>query len=370
MSSTGLLLIDTKAIVANWRYINSQLTDENLSAKTAAVVKANAYGLGVEPVARALKEAGCLYFFVATLQEAIELRDIIGDAPDIYVLGGLSHGCSEEWVSYRLIPVLFDTAYVENWLDRCRHLGRPLPCALKMDTGMHRLGLSAEELHGLVDKKNVAEQLNVTLLMSHLACADHPEHPLNEIQLDCFMAMHSRIKSYFPRAMLSLANSSGVFLGHAFHFDLLRPGAALYGVNPNPAKRNPMKSVVKLQLPVMQVRAIEMGESVGYGATFSADKNARIAVVFGGYADGLLRLLGNQGFGFCRGVRVPIVGRVSMDSMAFDVTGLDFVPDVIEILNDQQSVDDLAAYADTIGYEILTSLGSRYQRQYVEFDNK
>ncbi|MGH1486463.1 MAG: alanine racemase [Cellvibrionaceae bacterium] len=365
MSPTGLLLVNTDAIVANWQLISDRLRLSNPAGMSAAVVKANAYGLGVHAVGDALNKAGCQHFFVATLQEAVELREIVGRLPEIFVLGGLSHGCGDEWLKYGFIPVLFDVGHVGLWLAYCQRVEQRLPCVLKVDTGMHRLGLDPHDLNGLLEKSQGLDSLNLRYLMSHLACADEAAHPLNQQQLSAFSSCVSKIKAVFPDVICSFANSSGVFLGSNFHFDLARPGSALYGVNPVPLESNPMRSVVKLVLPVMQVRTISKAESVGYGASFHVQRESRIAVVFGGYADGLLRGLSNRGFGYCRGQRVPIVGRVSMDSLALDITDLDFLPDTVELLNDVQGVDALAASARTIGYEILTSLGARYKRHYV-----
>ncbi|MFT6389578.1 MAG: alanine racemase [Cellvibrionaceae bacterium] len=367
MVSTGLLKIDLTAIVANWVFISKYIKQFKVSVECGAVVKANAYGLGVTPVAKALQLAGCRQFFVATLDEGVVLRKVIGKGSSVVVFGGLAHGLCDEWYSHRLTPVLFDSAHIGQWLIYCRSKGMKLPCVLKVDTGMHRLGILPEQFDDLFSSPDVVQQLCPVMLMSHLACADQSSHALNEVQFKCFESTAQKVKAIYPNIDLSLSNSSGIFLGENFHFDVCRPGASLYGVNPTPHKANPMRSVVNLSLPVMQIRTIARGEAVGYGATFIAARDTRLATVFGGYADGLLRFMGGRGCGWCSGVKVPIVGRVSMDSIIFDVTDVVNAPDFIELLNGSQGVDDLASYAGTIGYEMLTGLGARYRREYIQY---
>lgn len=363
MSSTGLLTINTLAIANNWRLLQDRMLRVNAAARCAAVVKADAYGLGVKPVAIRLYEAGCREFFVATLNEAIELREHLGDEPMIFVFGGLHHGCGEEWCHYDLIPVIIDLAHVETWKKYSHRHGKALPWVLKVDTGMHRLGVQ----HGELKQWLYGDWFNLGLkyLLSHLACADTPEHPLNLEQHKKFLEVLSLIQAQCPEVAASLANSSGLFLGGAYCFDLGRPGIALYGGNPIPYQQNPMQAVVELELPVMQCRTIAAGESVGYGASFIAQRETRLVTVFGGYADGLMRVLGNQATAFWKGFSVPMVGRVSMDALMFDVSDLIEWPTTLTILNQTQTVDDLAGAAKTIGYEVLTSLGKRYQRNYL-----
>lgn len=367
MPSAGLLTVDLNALVGNWAYLRDYLGGR---AECAAVVKANAYGLGVAPVASALKRAGCQQFFVATLPEAIELREILGSEVSIVVFGGLAHGLSSDWVRMNLIPALFDISHIQQWVSYCESYGMQLPCALKVDSGMHRFGIDPELLMHFFQDSERVHSIAPVLLMSHLSCADDVSHSMNQRQLDCFRQISKRAKELYPDIKSSLSNSSGIFLGNDFHFDVCRPGCALYGVNPTPHKKNPMRSVVKLSLPIMQLRTIAAGESVGYGAAFTASTDMRLATVFGGYADGLLRTMSNKAYGWCDGVKVPLVGRVSMDSMVFDVTAVSGDPLAVEVLNESQGVDELAAYANTIGYEILTGLGSRYQRQYEFTDDE
>lgn len=367
---TGLVTIDLAAMVANWRYINRHIGNKR---HCAAVVKANAYGLGMEPVSKALWSAGCRIFFVVTLVEAKQLRLCLSGECEIIVLGGLSHDgedvCSPEWLKYRLTPVLFSEYHVERWAQFCSSTGRELPSAIKVDTGMHRLGLQPQECERLLENNTFASA-HPSYLMSHLACADQPLHPLNDQQVKLFARLADQCKAKVPNLKLSLCNSAGVFLGERAHFDVVRPGIALYGGNPTEGG-NPMTPVVQVKLPVMQTKIVPEGDSVGYSAEFVAKRETRIAIVFGGYADGLLRSLGNTGHAFYGGHKVPLIGRVSMDSVVFDITDIDDADMLgvahVELFGEGQSLDDLAASAGTIAYEILTSLGARYERHYLEF---
>lgn len=366
MAPTGLLTIDLAAIAANWTMISNRINQKCDGVVCGAVVKADAYGLGVSPIVGKLHSIGCTCFFVATLDEALELRALLGRGPTIVVFGGIEHGLSKEWYSEQLTPVLFDVDHVQQWLSYCRATGERLPCVLKVDTGMHRLGMQQNELFDVLSSPALADQLNPSMLMSHLACADEPEHDLNYRQLKSFENVLRAVKKNYPAIKLSLSNSAGSFLGSDFHFDVCRPGAALYGINPRPKEANPMHPVVRLELPVMQVRTIAKGESVGYGASFIANRETRLATVFGGYGDGLSRFMSNRAYAWFGDTKVAMAGRVSMDSMVFDVTDLPCIPDSLSILNDRQGVDDLARYAGTIGYEVLTNLGRRYYREYID----
>ncbi len=378
MPSTGLLSIDLGAIQYNWLYLQKIICKGNARSSCAAVVKADAYGLGVKPVSLALVAVGCKDFFVATLDEGEELRKVLGVEPRIFVLGGVLHGFNEKefgerWNDFNLIPVLYSASCIERWIMFCQQRNKTFPCVLKVDTGMHRLGVPAEELDTLFDRilhdKSEPALFAPVLLMSHLACADEPNNLFNQEQLLVFKRSVTTMQNYFPNTALSLSNSSGIFLGEDFHFDLCRPGIALYGGNPTIANKaftkNPMSQVVKLSLPVMQCRRVQAGESVGYGKTFTAKKETHLATVFGGYADGVLRALSSLGYAWCSGVKVPIVGRVSMDSIVFDITGLDVEPDSIQFFESAQCLDNVASSAQTISYELLTSLGTRYKRQYI-----
>ena len=356
--ASAVLEINLGAIVENWRL----LAQKAAPAACAAVVKANAYGLGAAPVARALATAGCRLFFVATLDEAIALRAALGPSPEIAVfngaLPGTEPGTEAEFVAHSLIPVLNEPGQIENWK---RQPGSP--AILHVDTGMSRLGLSPREFAALADtlpKCGIAWRA----VISHLACADTPDHALNEQQRGRFAAASQRMVG-IPAG---LAASSGIFLGPAYHFDFVRPGAALYGVNPQPGCANPMRQTVRLTGKILQVREIDRGESVGYGAAHVMDKPGRVATVAVGYADGWLRSLSHRGCGYIVGTRIPLLGRVSMDLVTFDVSGIDPAqarPGAsVELLGKHYGVDDAAAAAGTIGYEILTALGGRYHRIY------
>lgn len=354
-SAPALLTVDLDAIVANWRLVAANAAN----AEAAGVVKADAYGLGMVPVARALAAAGCRSFFVATADEGIELRAALPQAR-IYVLGGPPPGAEDELAAHGLIPVLNSLEQIAAWR------GKALPAALHLDTGMSRLGLSGADVHRLAAEPARLDGIPLALVMSHMACADEDGHPMNRRQLDAFRALSSLLPAGVPR---SLAASSTVFLGADWHFDLVRPGAALYGINPTPAKPNPMAQVLRLQGKILQVRDVDSPMTVGYGATHRVTRKGKVAVVAMGYADGLHRSLGNRGFGVIGGKRVPVVGRISMDLTTFDVTGL---PEtvvhpgaLIDLVGPMHPVDELAEEAGTIGYEILTSLGRRFHRQYL-----
>lgn len=383
LSSTGLLTIDLEAIQSNWLTLKNKIQQTNPKAHCAAVVKADAYGLGVKPVALALMSVGCDVFFVATLNEGEELRDILGPTPIIVVLGGLSHGFArgdsgESWIHFDLTPVLFDKAHIDQWLNFCNSHNKAYACILKVDTGMHRFGLSENEFDQLLreidSNKGQFSLFNPILLMSHLACADESDNAFNQEQLSIFRVVAKKMSHFFPDISLSLCNSSGIFLGDLFHFDMCRPGIALYGGNPARShvdvESNPMRQVVSLSLPIMQHRTLHKGESAGYGQAVVANEKMHIAIVFGGYADGILRYLSNSGYAWCNGVAVPVVGRVSMDSIMFDVTALDDKPDSVQLFKGGECLDVFALSADTISYEILTSLGNRYQREYLGNSNE
>ena len=357
----AVLTVDLDAIVRNWRTIGQRLAP---GCHVAAVVKADGYGLGALPVARALRASGCMRFFVATLDEGIALRSAVDDA-EIIVLNGLIAAEAAEFHRHALIPLLASLEQASAWRDFAVGLRRKLPAALQVDTGMSRLGLNRTDIGMLIVQSVFAQAVEVMLIVSHLACADEPGHPLNRRQLDQFNAQ----RRLFPGVAASIAASSGIFLGPDWHADWVRPGAALYGINPTPSAANPMAPVVRLQARILQVRDIDAGESVGYGATHQAVGPTRLAVVAIGYADGVFRSLGNRGHGHIGDKRVPVVGRVSMDLTIFDVTGLADseinTGTMIDLIGPQNPIDDVAARAGTIGYEILTSLGPRLRRHYL-----
>lgn len=356
----ALLTIDLEAICHNWAALKARLS----GVACAAVVKADAYGLGARQVAPALYRAGCRHFFVAHLGEGLDLRPVLPANASIYVLHGVPPGAQAECAAHGLMPVLNSRQQIDAWRAEAARLARRLPAIVQVDSGMARLGLSAPELQQLSRDPSAFEGIAVAYVMSHLACADEPDHPANAAQLANFLAA----RRLLPRAPATFANSSGIFLGPAFHFDLVRPGAALYGVAPVPGQKNPLQPVVRLQGKVIQIRTVDAGAAVGYGMSWVAPGSSRIATVSVGYADGYLRSLSATGSAWLGPVELPLVGRVSMDTITINVSAL---PDdalgagtLVDLLSPQHGVDELAARAGTIGYEVLTSLGHRYQRCY------
>jgi len=350
------LTIDLGAVVTNYQL----LVKTCAPAECAAVVKANAYGLGVTPIVKALDKAGCQTFFVATLDEGIELRQITKHT--IYVLNGISCEDPGEFKAHTLRPVLNDLDQIEI-LRRYSSDTPPPPAAIHIDTGMNRLGLSQNLLPPPNKWESLCDGLTVSLIMSHLACPDESHVEKNHEQLRLFQ----KLATAFKGISASLSASSGIFLGPEWHFDLVRPGFALYGGNPQPATPNPLHPVVRLSAKILQCRAVAKGETVGYGATYKSSNDSRVATIAVGYADGFFRSLSGRGTVFIGETPLPILGRVSMDLIAVDITGVDGVKagDWVDIVGPYQDVDALAATAGTIGYEILTALGQRHQREYV-----
>ncbi len=342
--TAATLKIDLDALAGNWRALDS-LTQ----CETAAVVKADGYGLGTDRVARALARAGTRRFFVALAQEGAEVRQALGPGPMIYVFSGHMEGDAPLIRDHDLTPML-------NSVDQMLRQVEALPhrsFGIQLDSGMNRLGMEPDEWAAL---RGIALRQMPALIMSHLACADERDHPMNAQQLRVFREMTNNID--VPR---SLSATGGILLGPEYHFDLTRPGVGLYGGLPFEAAQ----PVVALDLPVIQTRDLAVGETVGYGNTWSAQRPSRIATVAAGYADGLLRAMGPRAQVFDGDRRCPVVGRVSMDLITVDITDLAEVPESLSILGPHQGVDDLAQAAGTIGYEILTSLGPRYTREYL-----
>jgi alanine racemase len=362
-AATGVLTVDLDAIRANWR----KLEKTAVPAECSAVIKADAYGCGLEPVARALALAGCKTFFVATLDEARVARAAAPSAA-LYVLGGFIQNTGDVYAKIDAKPVIGDLNELAEWDVFCRRTGWAGGAAIHIDTGMNRLGLTIAEAQGIIPRINAGDH-GISLVMSHLACAESLNHPLNAKQLATFR----EIASLFSNVPTSLSNSSGIFLGSPFQFDLVRPGAALYGVNPTPEADNPMQGVVELKARVVQMRDVERGESVGYGATWTTRRPTRLAIVSAGYADGYFRAGGsNDGTRGAEvvvaGKRCPVAGRISMDLMAIDVTDLEKNAvrrgHLVTLIGEGITVDELAHHFGTIGYEVLTSLGPRYTRVY------
>ena len=362
-TATGVLTVDLDAIVANWR----KLEKAAVPAECAAVIKADAYGCGVDPVARALAAAGCKTFFVATVDEARAARAAMPSAT-IYALDGIFQNCGDAFAKIDCKPVIGDLNELAEWDVFCRRSGWAGGAAIHIDTGMNRLGLTINEAQGIVPRINAGDH-GITLVMSHLACAEALNHPLNAKQLATFR----EIVSLFTGVPASLSNSSGIFLSPQFQFDLVRPGAALYGINPTPEADNPMQPVVDLKARIVRIRNVERGDSVGYGGTWTARRPTRLAIVSAGYADGYFRAAGsNDGTRGAEvviaGKRCPIAGRVSMDLIAVDITDLEKNAvrrgHMATLIGEGITVDELAHHFGTIGYEVLTSLGPRYARVY------
>lgn len=351
-TASGVLRIDLDALARNYGLLRAQAAP----AECAAVVKADAYGLGMAPVARRLLRAGCRRFFVATLAEARELRALTADA-EIAVLEGAVEGAVAALVELGARPVLNSLEQVRRWRGRGRAL-------LHIDTGMNRLGLSAAEVAELARHREWLDGVAIDFVMTHLACADEPEHLQNRAQLALFEALRREL----PSAPTSIGNSAGTLIDAVHRGDLVRPGIALYGGNPFSDRPNPMEPVVTLAGRILQIREIASPEPVGYGATYVASPPARLAVVGVGYADGYPRCLGNRAAAAVRGTRVPVVGRVSMDLVCVDVGGLPAgsvrVGDEVELMGATVGLDEVAEAAGTISYEILTGLGRRLVRHY------
>jgi alanine racemase len=361
--ASAILTIDLDALAANWR----KLEKTAVPAECAAVVKANAYGCGIEPAARALARAGCKTFFVATLEEAKTARAAVPSAT-LYVLNGFMQNTGDAYAKIDAKPVIGELNELAEWDVFCRRTGWAGGAAIHIDTGMQRLGLTVTEAQGLIPRINAGDH-GISLVMSHLACAESLHHQMNARQLAAFR----KVASLFTGVPASLSNSSGIFLGSQFHFDLVRPGAALYGVNPTPEADNPMQPVVELKARVMQIRQIERGETVGYGGIWTARRPTTLAIVAAGYADGYFRA-GSSNDGtrgaevIVAGKRCPVAGRISMDLLAVDVTDLEKNAvrrgHLVTLIGEGITLDELAHHFGTIGYEVLTALGSRYTRVY------
>ncbi|MBS0965108.1 alanine racemase [Acetobacter okinawensis] len=356
----AVLSVHLDAVVHNYRLLKARAPH----AVCAAVVKADAYGLGAAQVAPALVGAGATQFFVAHVDEGLALRPHVGAQVGITVLHGPRPDAVEACLAHGLRPVLNSMEQI-GWVRAvARQRQQQLGVVLQLDTGMSRFGLSADDVRQIAADPTLLDGLKVELVMSHLACADEPANPANAAQA-------ARLVEYAAvlpvRAPLSLAASSGVFLGPDYHFDLVRPGAALYGVAPHPGAPNPLRAVVSLKAHVLQTRTLSRGDRVGYGLTWKAEGPCRVATIAVGYADGFIRARAN-GSAWFGGQALPILGRISMDSMTVDISA---IPEgqleadgMVELLNDTYGVDDVARAEGTIGYEVLTSLGHRYHRNY------
>ena len=362
-TANGVLTIDLDAIVANWR----KLEKTAVPAECAGVVKADAYGCGVGEVSKALAGAGCKTFFVATLDEARIVRATLPQAT-IYALDGFFQNTGDTYAQIDCRPVIGDLNELAEWDVFCRRTGWTGGAAIHIDTGMNRLGLTVAEAQGIIPRINAGDH-GITLVMSHLVSAELVNNQTNAKQLTAFR----EIASHFSNVQASLSNSSGIYLGAQFQFDMVRPGAALYGVNPTPEADNPMQGVVELKARIIQIRNVERGETVGYGGTWTARRPTKLAIVAAGYADGYFRAAsandGTRGAEvIVAGKRCPVAGRISMDLIAVDITDLPANAarrgHMVTLIGEGITVDELAHHFGTIGYEVLTSLGRRYARIY------
>jgi alanine racemase len=364
VSETGVLRIDLAAIAANWRALRARVAP----AECGAVVKADAYGLGVAHVLPALARAGCRTFFVATPREAAEARQLDGNAR-IFVLDGLFEGGATDILAAGAIPCLASLAEVEEWSAHAQRIGARLGTALHVDSGLNRLGMPAADVQRLAARPDLLAALDVVLVMSHLASADDPNEPANAVQHQAF----ERLRRMLPSAQASLAASDGLMLGRSFHFELVRPGYALYGGQAFRGSRAPVAPAVSLYVRVLQVRDVGPGGAVGYSGSWRAARPSRIATLATGYADGFARTASADsgrpgGSVVIHGARLPIVGRVSMDLVTVDVTDCPADVrrgDVAEVIGPSSPLETVGAEARSIGYEVLTRLGRRFERVYV-----
>ena len=360
MQKSGILTINLKALADNYRLFQEKVGEH---CAVSGVVKANAYGLGLKPIVEALTAFNCSQFFVATLDEAIQLRDVNTQTP-VAVLSGLFHGAEEEYLEHNILPVLNSPDDIARWKNLADQKNQLLSAFLHIDTGMNRLGLSADEAKEIISNPDQLKGVKVETIMSHFACADDKDHPLTKKQAHDF----ANIVQHFPNAHKSLANSPGLFRSDSYHYDMVRPGYSLYGGNPTPETNNPMRSVVGVSARILQIRLCKKGESIGYGASHKFEKDTMTATIGFGYADGFHRTSDKEKILYYKGQACPVIGRVSMDLVTVDLSGLSDIPEAgesLEVLGPDQTIDDLANDIGTIGYEVLTSLGRRYHREYI-----
>ncbi|PWR20053.1 alanine racemase [Zavarzinia compransoris] len=364
IGATTRLTIDLDAIAANWRF----LAETAAPALAGAAVKADAYGLGAARVAPALYAAGCRHFFVAHLGEALSLRPRLAPDAVVYVLHGVPPGTAGEFAAAGITPILNSLGDMAAWSAAGKAADRRLPAALHIDTGMCRTGLSDAEVATLIAEPERLDGIELRLVISHLSCADDPANPMTARQRQRFLDITARLPTTGQKFRRALANSAGVLWGADYHFDLVRPGIALYGGNPIPGRTAPLTPVVRLETDILQVREIDPPEAVGYGAVHKVTRHTRVATVAVGYADGYLRAAGNRGMALVAGQDIPILGRISMDLMTIDVT--DVPPALsrpgmpITLIGDRLTIDRVAAAMDTVSYELLTRLGRRFARHY------
>jgi alanine racemase len=359
--SQCILEVDLSKICANYKILSNIANN----TEVASVVKANSYGLGADKISKALEKEGCANFFVASINEAINLRKYVNSTSNIFVLNGVFYNDVAEFAEHNLVPVLNHLQQVELWVDYTKKLAKKLPCALHLDTGMSRLGMSDSEITILVNKPEILENLRLEYIISHLSSAEEQNNPYNIEQLKRF----KRYLQYFPGTKASLSNSSGILLGADYHFNLVRPGAGIYGINPNPAESNIMNNVVKLTAPIIQLQILPINSHVGYNMSFTTNRDTIAATLPIGYADGYSRIFSNRGVVFIAGHIAPIIGRISMDLITIDVTDIPaqeiFLGQMVEIINDYCTINKIASIIGTSGYEILALLhGPRFKRIY------
>jgi alanine racemase len=355
-----LITVDLGALMANYRACSKQLAP----ASCAAVVKADAYGLGIARIAPSLWAAGCRQFFTATHREGVTLRRLLPEA-EVYIFEGVTNASTAAFVENTLVPVLITPDHAARWAETARGLGRPLPAVFHIDTGMTRLGHGERELKQFLAHGDDLDWLDIRYVMTHFACADETGSDMPREQLECF----DRLRRLLPPAPTSIGNSAGALLGPRFSGDMARIGIALFGGNPYLEGDPPFRPVLRWQSRILQLRTITRERPVGYGASYTAKPGTRIATVGTGYADGYPWSLGNRGIAAIGGHRVPVVGRVSMDLITLDVTGLpeDQVQPgtLVDLVGPEISLEELARRAGTINYEILTQLGHRAHRKFV-----
>ncbi|MDC1383580.1 alanine racemase [Candidatus Puniceispirillum sp.] len=360
------ITVDLDAIVANWRYIDSL---SSFKTKTAAMVKADGYGLGCSSIAIALANAGCKIFFVASLEEAINLKKTIQlrglNDCSIMVLHGVQNNQEKDFFTHQLVPVLNDLEQISRWINFAKKIGTALPALLHFDTGMTRLGLDTKQANWLIQNKQDLDSLNVQYIMSHLVSAELVEDPINFKQLIQF----KKLLRCFASLPASLANSAGTMLGNDFHFQMTRPGISLYGVHPCNKTINKLQPTFSWKARILQVRSAAIGDKVGYGGTFELQRESLIATIGIGYADGYSRQLSGKASILIGGQTVPVIGRISMDSITADVTELDqnsLLTDTAQLIHQDYGLERMALDLKTIPYEIMTNLGHRAKRHYYE----
>ncbi|PCI55223.1 MAG: alanine racemase [Alphaproteobacteria bacterium] len=362
MAFSGELTIDIAALMRNYKTLDAMSA---ASCETAVSVKADAYGLGARDVVSALSEEGARRFFVATLDEAITVRNVLPQA-DIHILNGFMDDARDVYRAHNLSPVLNSLSEIELYRSFSHDCEEALPAIIHFDTGMNRLGLVSDEARILCDDLSLLDGIDLQFIMSHFSSSEEEENPINTAQYKRF----KDLTLYFKGVKQSLCNSGGVFLSQEYHLDMTRPGIALYGGCAVSKMEEVIRPVVSLSAPILQIHSVKKGEYAGYNETHCFDKDGHVAIISIGYADGVLRSLANNGALYWRDYKLPIRGRVSMDLLICDLSAVPLqdypvVGDMVEVLGAHQSIDDLAKDAGTAAYEIITSLGARYKRNYI-----